>query len=80
MARVIKERIRCDMCNGRGKLWLSGADYLECPQCFGEHTIPVETHQLQARVRTFFVAGQKPWIEMKLPRSIIADVEIPYVR
>ena len=66
-----KLKIPCDMCAGslrRGLLWLSGNDYLECPQCGGTGTVACVEQRVQARVRTVFMAGQKPHVEVALPK------------
>lgn len=73
-----KLRLRCDMCKGRGKMWLSGADYLECPQCFGEKTIECIEQTVQAKVQTVFISGLRPFSILKLPpRTAIGDTLIP---
>lgn len=73
-----KFRIRCDMCSGRGKLWLSGADYLECPQCEGKRTVEVVETLMQAKTKTVFIPGLRPVVVSQLPqRSLVGDVLIP---
>lgn len=70
----MKFMLPCDMCKARGKLWLSGDDYLECPQCFGKKQIEIEQHRIQARVRTVYIPSQKPFEVVDLPqRSLISD-------
>ncbi|HTG26116.1 MAG TPA: hypothetical protein VK681_39325 [Reyranella sp.] len=35
----------CVACAGRGKLWLGGSDYLDCPECGGKgYPKPNRTH------------------------------------
>lgn len=67
-------RIPCDMCRQRGKLWLSGNDYVECPQCLGQKSIELREHRVQARVRKIFIPGQHPFEVVDLPqRSLLSD-------
>lgn len=66
--------IRCSQCEVRGKIWLSGNDYLECPQCQGAGSIEIHQHKMQARVRKVFVPGMPAFEVVDLPRrSLVTD-------
>lgn len=57
--RHIKEWIPCDVCarsTKPGRLWLGGADWLECPQCEGLAKVERVTEVVQARTQERFKA------------------------
>lgn len=49
----------CDVCNGRGKLWLGGADYVECPDCLATGKIEFNEYKVRKVKRTVFVPGMR---------------------
>ena len=49
--------IRCALCCGRGKLWLGGADYVECPDCAATGRVVVDEFKVRKRARTVFLPG-----------------------
>ena len=53
--RMTKTMLPCDMCGARGKLWLGGRDYLECPQCEGAKKIPVIEEQFKPVEKKIFI-------------------------
>jgi len=78
--RIEKSKIRCDICRGRGKLWLHGADYVECPQCNTTGEIDVITHRVQARRQTVFMAGMRPFtVTVQPQRAMLTDTVIQRV-
>jgi hypothetical protein len=73
---VQKLSVRCPTCLGKGKLWLRGADYLECPGCEARGTIEMQQHRVQAPTRTVYIPGLRPHVETTLQRSLLADIQI----
>ena len=69
--------MRCDVCQGRGVLWLGGADYCDCGYCEGTGRIELEAHRMNAVARTVFMSGLRPHVELLYPRSLIGDIVIP---
>jgi hypothetical protein len=65
-----KIKIRCGLCNARGRLWLRGGDYLECPDCLGSGKVPVVEERYRPRERTVFIPGQRQHVERELHQAL----------
>ncbi len=54
----MRHEVQCHTCRGRGRLWLRGADYVECPDCDARGRIVVEEFRVRKRERLTFLPGQ----------------------
>ena len=53
----MKITITCGLCDGRGKLWLGGDDYVECPDCLAKGTVVMNEYKVRKVERTIFLPG-----------------------
>jgi len=54
----LRHDLPCSVCRGRGRLWLGGADYVECPDCDARGRIVIEEFRVRRRERLVFLPGQ----------------------
>jgi hypothetical protein len=64
----MKRQAKCGLCNSRGKLWLGGKDYLECPDCEGKGVVTYDETRVRTAERVTFFAGSRP---VRTPGEII---------
>jgi hypothetical protein len=80
MSTLKKGFMRCDICKGRGKLWLHGADYVECPQCDATGKVQVVAETVQRKSKTVFMVGYQPHTETDWNfRSNISGNPVPFL-
>ena len=53
----MKIELRCDLCKGKGRLWLDGDDYLECTDCAGTGRVTMYEDKVRYTERTIFLPG-----------------------
>ncbi len=56
----MEKQSRCGLCEGQGKLWLGGKDYLECPDCGGKGVVTYDETRVRHKDRLISIPGLKP--------------------
>ncbi len=64
--RDFKVEAQCGLCETRGRLWLGGRDYLECPDCLGTGKVLIVEERYTPKERTVFVPGLRAHVERRM--------------
>lgn len=49
--------VACDVCCGKGKLWLGRNDYVECAECLATGKVEMRAYKVRRTERVIFVPG-----------------------